>query len=221
MENYISGRTPLASKLLQNIFERNKHWKDKLIVTDLTASMTPYAGELLVWYKLNYTKDQNMQFVFFNDGDQKPDEIKRIGETGGIYYCQSKGVDSILRKMAYVSAMGSGGDVAENNMEALIKGVALCKKPFKELIMIADNQAPVKDIELLSQFKVPVRVILCGVNQEIEPDYLKIAWQTGGSVHTIEEDVIEIARLTDGQEIKINKITYRLMKGRFIAVYKT
>ena len=122
--------------------------------------------------------------------------------------------------MATVQAGGSGGDCAENNMEALIKGTEQASS-YKEIIMIADNHAPIKDIALLENFKIPVRIILCGVDNEIEPDYLKLAWKTKGSVHTIEEDILSIGKLLDGQEIKINGQTYRLMKNKFIPIEKT
>jgi hypothetical protein len=220
MDEYISGKRSFGDKLLLKVFDRNKHWKDKLIVCDLTGSMSPYAAQLELWYTLNFSKEQNLQFVFFNDGDNKADSDKEIGKTGGIYYTKSKGIDSLAYKMAYVQAAGYGGDGPENNMEALIKGTKAAGA-FKELIMIADNYAPVKDIALLESFTIPVRIILCGVQNDIEPDYLRIAYKTKGSIHTIEEDILGISKLLDGQEIKIGNNLYRLMKGKFIQIYKS
>lgn len=220
MEEYASGKRSFVDNVVLKVFERNKHWQDKLIVCDLTGSMSPYAAQLELWYKLNFAKEQNLQFVFFNDGDNKPDGDKVIGETGGVYYTPSKGLDSLMYKMAYVQTAGDGGDGPENNMEALLKGTKAAK-PYKELIMIADNYAPVKDIALLESFHGPVRIILCGVSDQIEPDYLRIAYKTKGSVHTMEEDILSIGKMLDGQEIKIGKNTYRLMKGKFVQVFKT
>lgn len=220
MAEYASGKRSFGDNLILKVFERNKHWQDKLIVCDLTGSMSPYAAQLELWYKMNFAKEQNLQFVFFNDGDNMPDHLKRTGETGGIYYSPSKGLDSLVYKIAYVEAAGSGGDGPENNMEALIKGTRQAR-PFKELVMIADNYAPVKDIALLESFNVPVRIILCGVTDNIEPDYLRIAWKTKGSVHTMEEDILSIGKLLDGQEIRIKGKTYRLMKGKFIEIVKS
>jgi hypothetical protein len=219
IKEYESGKRTFSDNVILKVFERNKHWKDKLIVCDLTGSMSPYGAQLEIWYKLNLSKEQNLQFVFFNDGDQKPEHEKKIGTTGGIYYSKAKGVDELVLLMTTVQASGSGGDCAENNMEALIKGTEKASS-YKELIMIADNHAPIKDLALLENFKIPVRVILCGVNDEIEADYLKLAWKTKGSVHTIEEDILSIGKLLDGQEIKINGQTYRLMKNKFIRIEK-
>lgn len=202
-----------------SVLNRNK-WKNKLIVCDLTGSMHPYARQLSAWYQLNYKNEENLQFVFFNDGDNIPDSEKKIGETGGIYYSQNKGLDSLSNMMAQVISAGSGGDCAENNMEALIKGVKMAK-PYKELIAIVDNKAPVKDILLLKNFTKPVHIILCGADSGwILADYLLIAWKTKGTIHTIEQDINYIANMSEGQEIKVGNIVYKIMGGEFVRITK-
>lgn len=201
------------------VFTRN-NWNDKLIVCDLTGSMLPYTAQLSVWYQLRSRHEKRLQFVFFNDGDGLQDAEKVIGRTGGIYYMPDKGLDSLRNLIAKVSARGSGGDCPENNMEALITGSGLAK-PFKSLVMIADNNAPVKDIALLSRFKTPVHIILCGVaNGEVHTDYLNIARKTGGSVHTIEEDITGLAQISEGQELNIGGFRYRIMGGNFVLLNK-
>ena len=194
------------------------NWSEKLIVCDLTGSMDPYATQLAVWYDLNYRKEKNLQFVFFNDGDQTSDYKKVIGETGGIYYQPSLGLDSLVSLMSYVRMRGNGGDCPENDMEALIKGVKMAN-PYKELVMIVDNNSPVKDIELLKDFDRPVRIILCGaMDGAVLLDYLLIAWRTKGSIHTIEDDIFNIATLSEGETITINGSDYRILGGQFYAV---
>jgi hypothetical protein len=47
-------------------------------------------------------------------------------------------------------------------------------------------------------------------------DYLLIAWKTKGSIHTIEQDITDIAKMSEGQEIKIGNISYRIMGGEFV-----
>lgn len=202
------------------VLNRN-NWKDKLVVCDLTGSMSPYALQLSLWYQLVHKSERNLQFVFFNDGDNQPDHMKKIGETGGIYYTPSKGIDSLAQFMARVSSRGYGGDCPENNMEALIKGVKMAG-PFKEIVMIADNHAPVKDIMLLKDFNVPVHIILCGANgNDLHVDYLNIARKTGGSIHTMEEDILNLASFSEGEEVVIMQRVYRVMGGKFIRVNKT
>lgn len=215
-EEYIENYNSYKDTVVSTVLNRNK-WSEKLIVCDLTGSMSPYSSQLLVWYKLHYLKEKNLQFVFFNDGDQKYDSEKKIGETGGIYYSQSKGIDSLFSFTTKVSANGNGGDCAENNIEALIKGTKMAK-PFKELIMIADNNAPVKDIELLKDFNIPVHIILCGCYNQVLSDYLLIAFKTKGSIHTIEQDITKIGKMNEGENILINNITYRIMGGEFVRI---
>jgi len=202
-----------------NVLNRNK-WINKLIVCDLTGSMQPYAMQLLFWYQLNLKKEQNLQFVFFNDGNEMPDHKKVIGETGGIYYSSSKGIDSLTAFVAKVTSRGSGGDCPENNMEALIKGVKMAK-PYNEIVLIADNHAPVKDISLLKNFNQPVHIIICGSSDGLVLEgYLLIAWKTKGSIHTMEQDIQKIAKMSEGQEIVIGKITYQIMGGEFVRITK-
>ncbi|MEI6124106.1 MAG: hypothetical protein WCQ95_10830 [Bacteroidota bacterium] len=218
IDSYLDALQSYADTVISAVLDRN-NWQDKLIVCDLTGSMSPYYAQLTVWYQLHYKKEKNLQFVFFNDGDNKADSDKKIGETGGIYYSPSKGVDSLSRFIARVSSRGSGGDCAENNIEALLKGTKMAT-PFKELVMIVDNNSPIKDISLLTKFKVPVHIILCGVIDWVLADYLLVAWKTKGSVHTIEQDITNIASMMEGQDVVINGITYRIMGGEFVRITK-
>jgi hypothetical protein len=220
VKDMIKDANNSGKNIIAAVFGRN-NWTEKLIVCDLTGSMSPYAAQLSAWYQMSYLKERNLQFVFFNDGDNKSDHQKKIGDTGGIYYSKSEGIDPLFNTIAMVSTRGGGGDCPENNMEALIKGTKMAKQPFKELIMIADNHAPVKDIELLKEFKTPVHIILCGVYDGVLEDYLTIAWKTKGSVHTMEEDITKLATMLEGQEIKVGGTLYRIMGGEFVTVRKT
>jgi len=216
LEDYLKN-FDLGDSVIMVTMNRND-WKDMLVVCDVTGSMSPYVAQIALWYRLRYKIDPRLQFVFFNDGDDTPDEKKKIGSTGGIYYSKSKGVESLDSLMSYVQAKGSGGDAPENNLEALIKGIHEAS-PFKELVMIADNNAPVKDIQLLVDFKTPVHIIVCGSTAGyVHPDYLKIAWKTKGSIHTMEQDIVSLARLSEGQQLKIGGATYRIMGGDFIQI---
>jgi len=220
VESYTSKKKNMTDNVVEQVLSRNKKWVNKIIVCDLTGSMSPYAAQLLTWYKLNFSLDKSMQFVFFNDGDNKPDNAKKTGETGGIYYFPNKNYEELVKSMSMVAAAGYGGDCPENNMEALIKGTALAQD-YGNIIMIADNYAPVKDIELLDKFTKPVHIIVCGSNGGIHPDYLRIAWKTKGSVHTMEEDITAIAKLLDGQTITIGGKIYKLLKGKFIEMERS
>ena len=120
----------------------------------------------------NIVKEKNLQFVFFNDGDNKSTSMKKIGETGGIYYQNKPSIEELVNKVSFVQGKGGGGDGPENNMEALIKGVGMAD-PYKELVMVADNHAPVKDLELLTvrsgcqEDGITPELIICKKNNKL------------------------------------------------------
>lgn len=211
---------PAKNKLFTSVFSRNK-WGRKLVVVDVTGSMAPYVGELLVWLKLNFEKEKGIQFVFFNDGDDKSDELKRPGKTGGVYYIKPKTYTELVDFAAVVAAKGSGGDTPENNCEALLKALHSAKD-YDEVVMVADSRAGINDMELVGNITKPVRIILCGIEEHgfVEPDYLVLGWKTKGSIHSIEKDIDTVAKMMEGKMINVFGSDYRLQNGRFIPVSK-
>lgn len=201
------------------VLNRNSKWKKNIIVADLTSSMYPYAKQLNTWLKLFFMKDTAQQyFVFFNDGDSKKDADKKIGATGGIYLCKAKSCDDLVNVMKLTIKKGEGGDTPENVVEAILTGLKKVRKP-DNIILIADNWARVRDINLISRVKIPVRVILCGVfeGMEINIDYLNIAYKTKGSIHTIEQDISELINQSAGKKFNINGFDYIIKNGSIIA----
>jgi antitoxin component YwqK of YwqJK toxin-antitoxin module len=213
--NFNPNVTDTASNVVYNVLKRNKQWKNKLIVADLTGSMYSYAQQTSTWLKLHFIRDTTSQnFVFFNDGDKKRDEDKKIGATGGVYYCKAKNVDELISTMELTVKKGQGGDAPENPIEAIIYGLNKSGKA-EDIILIADNWAKVRDIKMLARIKVPVRVILCGVYEgmEINEDYLNIAYKTKGSVHTIEQDITDLMKQSTGKKFNINGVDYIIKNG--------
>ncbi|OQP56453.1 hypothetical protein [Niastella populi] len=198
------------------VFERH-NWKNSFIVADVTGSMYPYTAQLLKWLQLNLTDKVKRQFVFFNDGDSKDDDKKVIGKTGGIYSVFTNKYDEIENTIITAMENGSGGDLPENNIEALIESDRICRY-CDSIVMIADNWAPVKDISLLAGYHKPVKIVLCGVFDKINKDYLKLARETRGSIHLIEEDIYSISLLKEGETIKIHGVTYKLIEGNFVDI---
>ena len=204
-----------VTSVVFNVLKRNKQWKNKLIVADLTGSMYPYAQQVSTWMKLHFMKDTTSQnFVFFNDGDKKRDEDKKIGATGGVYFCKAKTVDELVSTMESTIKKGQGGDAPENPIEAIIYGLNKSGK-VEDVILIADNWAKARDIKMLARIKVPVRVVLCGVYEgmEINEDYLNIAYKTKGSVHTIEQDITDLMKQSKDKKFNINGVDYIIKNG--------
>src|SRR5690606_24582422 len=54
-----SGILSSTQNIIPKVFDRNKQWKNCLIVTDVTGSMFPYLAQFQMWHKLNLSKDNN------------------------------------------------------------------------------------------------------------------------------------------------------------------
>lgn len=199
---------------IYNVLNRNKDWKKMLVVTDLTGSMSPFTAQLLVWFKLNEKVNQVEHFVFFNDGDTKNDFDKKIGETGGIYAGKAQNFEEIAALATRTTTNGYGGDDPENNVEALLYGLKACPE-CEDIIMIADNEATPRDIALITQVNKPVKIILCGAEKSLNTVYLDLAFQTGGSIHTIEEDIDNLIKVNEGEELKIGREVFTIRNGKF------
>jgi hypothetical protein len=207
--------------ILATFYRFKDKWKNKVVVIDFTCSMDPYIDETLLWFELNLVNAESKKYLFFNDGDLiLRVEDKIIGKTGGFHYVVNNNFNNIIDTLKVTRNLSPecSVDVPENDIEALINAQKLMKKG-SELILIADNYAPVRDIELLSQIKYPVRVILCGVVDNINEDFLEIAYKTKGSIHTIEEDLMNISNAVNGSEITISKNVYKMVDGRFVWVH--
>ena len=173
----VTGRVAFEDSVVFNAFNRNPEWNDMLIVKDWTGSMYDYGAQAILWHRLNMEKKAVKHIVFFNDGDMTDNSKKIIGETGGIYAAKPNDIKDVISVMREVMLEGNGGDSEENDIEALLYGINNFND-FKEVILIADNKSPVRDISLINKINIPVRIILCGTSEAptVHPHYLKIAY---------------------------------------------
>jgi hypothetical protein len=199
---------------VSSVFNRHPEWQKILVVCDATGSMSPYYADLVMWIKLNAERRDLLGFTFFNDGDKKPDHDKVIGSTGGIYHSKSNSPTDAVQTLNNTTKAGSGGDQPENNIEALEAAM----KKFKDsesIILIGDSYAPVKDIVLLKNISKTVHVVVCGDAQYIHPDYLEIAFKTGGSIHRL-NDELDFSKITDNKAIIFGGIEYEIKQKQLL-----
>jgi hypothetical protein len=190
-------------------------WQRMLVVADVTASMYPYTAQLMYWLKINEEQRRIHQFVFFNDGDEKDETAKTIGRTGGIYTTGSS-VFEVVEKMVFTTmSKGSGGAIPENNIEAILTGISACPE-CGDIVMIADNWSPIRDLELLTRLQRPVHIILCGVQGSLQPDYLTLAWRTGGTIHFGTQDISDWSNCKEGAPLRWLDQEYTIVNGRII-----
>lgn len=209
----IAGEIALEDSTVFKVLERNQ-WRNMLVVNDWTSSMYPYGAQVVLWHRLNNLDRRIKAFVFFNDGNQKQDLDKRIGETGGLWWVQADTLKTILKTIRLTMLNGDGGDVAENDIEGLLYGLKQSPNLVDNVILIADNNSPVRDKILISDLTKPIKIIICGKQKRpIHPHYLTLAYQTNGSIHTIEQDIVDLTNLQPAQTLKIGKFEYELQNG--------
>ncbi|MBI1286392.1 MAG: hypothetical protein GC178_02330 [Flavobacteriales bacterium] len=201
------------------ILEKHIKFDEELICVDLTGSMSPYYIQVFTWLHLKHNK-QMLNFSFFNDGDMTPDYLKRAGRVGGVYLCKTNSIDTITNYAFKCISNGFGGDTPENNVESVIKGLEKYPKT-KQVVMLADNWADMRDYSFMSKIDKPVKVIVCGmdlfgVKKPINTQYLDLARRTKGSVHTMEDDILDLALKREGDEITIDGVPYVIRGGRFM-----
>jgi hypothetical protein len=214
LEGIMTIYTPVTTdSIVTNVLNRN-NWKDMLVITDVTGSMSPYTAQWMTWLKLNFKKRPTKMHVFFNDGNWTYDRDKVAGKTGGIYTVEANTEADIYNTAFETMRNGGGSDMPENNIEATLRGIEQCSD-CGDVVMIADNWATPRDLAFLNQVKRPVKVIVCGSWGGINTKYLDLARATGGSVHTMEEDLTNLAKLSEGETINIGTQKFIIKNGKF------
>lgn len=218
ISNIINGVTPFPDSSLLKVFKRNKSWKDMLVVCDVTGSMSPYTAQLLFWIKSNQTMKTFKQIVFFNDDEEKSSNQQTIEDSHGMWNIETGNSNKMI-DVAF-EAMKDGNHY-ENNLEAICFAIKKYPANKKNVVMIADNwETPcdMKLLEFLKKEQVPVKVIVCGVTDRLNTAYLDIAYATGGSIHTMEEDLYDIAKIGEGKTFKLAGMKFKMSGGRFVQI---
>lgn len=211
-DKFLTGEYKIKDSTIYKVFERNKEWKKVLLVVDMTGSMFPYIGQLLVWFKKNYEGELIKYYALFNDGDNMPDHKKVIGNTGGVHTFEAKDYKKLKKDIEEVRKKGEGGDDPENDIEALLKATA-AYRDYSDIVLLADD-SDIRDMSLLKRLRKPVHVILCGTKRGINPQYLKLVAHTKGSIHTANNDVY-IKQLKEGQEVQLDNDIFIWENGGF------
>jgi hypothetical protein len=202
-----------------NSFSRNKSWTNFIVVTDVTGSMSPYSAQVFVWLKAQSEIKKAKCFVFFNDGDEKPSRKKLPLETKGVYLTKNTNIESVIRTASKCMNNGSGGgENLENDIEAIIEGLKQYQEA-NEVVLVADNLESMRDYKYLNKIKKPVRIILCGSTNRINIQYLDLARQSKGSVHTKNSDIINLQDIKEKEHFFIEEKEYLFENGRFHFVY--
>jgi hypothetical protein len=199
--------------------DRNlNQWPDAVIVCDLTTSMYPYTTQLFAWIKQHISNPTLKGMVFFTDCDSLGQQTHTGGPPGRMYITHERNADHVLPVLLEAARNTvRNDDDAENDVEALL----FAQQTFpeaKHVILLADNLSMVKDMALLSQVMRPVHVVLCGttgghLDLAFQPDYYRIASQTRGSLHTLEDD-LNPGEISSKTTLRVGANYYRYMAHR-------
>ncbi|MGD1844022.1 MAG: hypothetical protein ACFB10_01350 [Salibacteraceae bacterium] len=101
----------------------------------------------------------------------------------------------------------------------MIRSVEHCDS-CHEIVLIADNNAMVRDMRLLHQLKVVVHIIACGAFQgRVRHQYIQIAMATGGSIHTMEGAFDFLTDRMGGERISIGSQHFMVVRGKLQLVH--
>jgi|GEM_PF-508096 len=214
--DYTKIKPTPQGKFVAETLAKNK-WKNAVLVCDVTGSMAPYNAQMLSWLKNQFTAKDTaiVRFVFFNDGNNRKDISKRIGMTGGLYSFKPATFDEVLQQLGTAMKAGGGGDLDENNLEALLKAEADC--PSCECtVMIADNYATPRDLSLTDKLTKPVNIIVCGNGPILNEAYLDLARATKGSVQFGGKSYTNLHTFEEGSTLQVAKSIFTVKKGKFV-----
>ncbi len=196
------------------VFNRYPNWSNSVVVMDVTGSMSPYLAKTMVWLKATHDSSRIKAFVFFNDGDGKRDKEKVTGKVGGVYNADNTSFKDVYKTMITTMQKGGGGDRPENNLEATIKALALYPNTT-EVILVVDNFATPRDLKLAKKIKQPLHIILCGANDKINKAYVQLAYNSGGWVHTLTQD-LHLKGMASKTVFSLGNNQFKLMNGRVL-----
>jgi hypothetical protein len=193
-------------------------WKQAALVCDVTASMAPYSAQVLEFLNNQFKKKDTsiVRFLFFNDGNNRKDASKKAGNVGGIYSVQTRELETVLQTLSQAMKAGTGGDLEENNIEALLQAEKECPS-CTSTILIADNMASPRDMSLIPQLQKPVHVVVCGFSPILNADYINLARDTKGTLHFNNRDYTNLHTfIEEGATVQVGKEVYVLKKNRFV-----
>ena len=208
-----------AGEEIRAMLDRNKkNWKQKRIVANIDCSMYNYIDELMVWNYSDPEEQKNNQYWLFN-GFNYEDPAAADHSRRGIFPVVENNVEGFFKTIDKIVNFSCRGSRLENVVEALILG-ARNKASQEDLLFIADNYSDVSDLEKLNELRVPVHVLLTAAEQGVNENYLEIAYHTGGTIHTLLEDISKerLQALKDGELLSIGRFKYQFFKGRFLKV---
>lgn len=200
-------------RIISQTLTRQNALQNSVLVMDVTGSMGPYIADLSDYLKQN--KSKFLRYYFFNDGNNMPDYAKKQGQTGGIYSSSNKDFDALTDTILEAMLKGNGGDIPENDFEAILYAQKENEKANK-IVWIADNFAFPRDTGLWSKVKIPMLIILCGSEHKINPKWLSLAKKTGAQISLSGAFIPRFPAINEGDIFRVRGEVFVWRKGEFV-----
>jgi hypothetical protein len=179
-----------------------------LVVIDVTGSMAPYYSQVSLWAARNFYPGH--YYVLFNDGGSRS---LPLGQTGGYEEGRVRSSGELIKFLRHASGTkGNNREFPENDIEGLLVGIDAFPDN-KGVILVADNPACIRDYKLLLDVSQPIHIIPCG-GTVLNPQYLNLAWYTGGSVFWLDQTIKDWDTLCNGEIFTLGDIQYRFIKSK-------
>lgn len=215
VRKYWSGQVDLLDSTTLRVLDRHPEWRGMAIAADWTSSMYGNGVMMAQWVAARLDSGRVEGLLFFNDGDSLPDSLKTPGAVGGIHPVPALTWPDIVRTLEEATLGGDGGDQRENDLEGVLAAQTAWPEAA-ELVLICDNKSPVRDLELLPQIRMPIRVVACGSsNGFVHPHYLTIAAYTHGTLHIMNEDIAGLDQLKNGEMVQVGEFVYKKVGEMF------
>lgn len=184
--------------------------------------MDPYAAQLYAWFRQNTRNPNVLGTVFFTDCDSLGQETRPGGLPGAFFVTREQELNAALPTM-----LAAARNTAHNDLdpENVVEALQYAQRTFPQanhLVLLTDNGSRVKDMDRLPGLVKPVHVVACGgaatETDAFQPDQYQIAFYTGGSIHTQDDDLTLPDQLTNHTFVRLGNYYYRYVarKGRFI-----
>ena len=102
---------------------------------------------------------------------------------------------------------GTGGERPENDIEAILVAQENDQET-DEIMLLGDNWSEVRDLKLLNKVEKRVNVLICGDNNIPRPDYIKIAYETGGDL-IYNHEVYNLENVSTRETLQLGEYHYK------------
>jgi hypothetical protein len=222
MQRVLEGDIGPDSTTFEALHRNLRRWPNAVIVCDLTTSMDPYAAQVYAWFRRNTRQPNVLGTLFFTDCDSLGHETQPGGLPGAFFVTTERNPQAALPTILAAARNTTNNRLDDENVVEALRHAQRRFPAARHLVLLADNSNGAKDLALLPGITKPVHVIACGQTlagqQPFHADHYQIATHTNGSLHTLEDDLTQLAAIRHNTFVRVGPTYFRYVarRGRFV-----